>query len=274
MLNVYNIKVTELEMLNDRGYDLSTTESSIIQGNYTEKQVVKMLRKGTLKFNGTYFKNTKSLYSIYIFDALLDELTVFFENIGKFDEGIIISSANTIKLLSKKDIFESIDSSLHYVFIDKELDLIKTNYTSPKGWKSDSNYNKIPLDVYGKMVKKKLKDDTIKFNIIRRVDIETYEWIVEDEITLYNDGKIKTFKVSINVQIFKDEDLQTNVTKHVMVPKYELVENYNDVKKMQILKKYDPVVMYYNWPRGSIIKSTREDITMLSGDAIEFNIVK
>ena len=69
------------------------------------------------------------------------------------------------------------------------------------------------------------------------------------------------------IQVFGVEDIMNNPTTHSLVPKHELLTNKdaNDIieaykiKKSQLLRIYtsDPIVRYYGWRRGNIIKITR-----------------
>ncbi len=71
------------------------------------------------------------------------------------------------------------------------------------------------------------------------------------------------------IRVFDVEDLKINITKHSLVPKHEclskdeedkLLKTYK-LKKTQLprMLNTEPVVMYYDWNRGDIIKITRND---------------
>jgi len=64
---------------------------------------------------------------------------------------------------------------------------------------------------------------------------------------------------NIPVQFFTFKDLCVNITKHRIVPKHELcTEQINwSVKELPKIPEFDPIVQYYNFPVGSIIKISR-----------------
>lgn len=70
----------------------------------------------------------------------------------------------------------------------------------------------------------------------------------------------------IRIETFSTEDCQINITKHVLVPKHELVpkEEAKQIKEkiggeLPILLKTDPVVRFFNFSKGDIVKITRRD---------------
>lgn len=82
----------------------------------------------------------------------------------------------------------------------------------------------------------------------------------------------------MTIELFQEDELQYNLTKHYLVPKHELVfekgtkkckefkEKYSD--KFPILLKSDPVCRFYGYNKGDIIKITRK------GGNIMYRIVK
>lgn len=63
-----------------------------------------------------------------------------------------------------------------------------------------------------------------------------------------------------NIQFFTYRELTVNITKHDIVPKHELVIDscqYNKHELPKILVT-DPIIKYYNFPVGSIIKCVRK----------------
>ncbi len=74
---------------------------------------------------------------------------------------------------------------------------------------------------------------------------------------------------SCTIQVFDIEDLKINKTKHVRVPKHELLSRADankvldayKVKKIQIPRIFviGPIIQYYGWKRGNIVKITRKD---------------
>lgn len=62
-----------------------------------------------------------------------------------------------------------------------------------------------------------------------------------------------------NVQFFLFKDLSVNITRHKIVPKHELVigEIPWSVDELPRIPVSDPVVMYYNFKPGSVVKISR-----------------
>ena len=82
----------------------------------------------------------------------------------------------------------------------------------------------------------------------------------------------------ILIELFQEEELSYNITKHYLVPKHELIyekgskgakefkDKYSD--KFPIILKSDPISRFYGYKKGDIIKVTRK-----SGN-IMYRIVK
>ena len=76
----------------------------------------------------------------------------------------------------------------------------------------------------------------------------------------------------IKVQIYDESDLTYNVTHHVDVPKHvllsdeEMAEKLKELRlpasKVGIILSTDPVVRYYGWPPGGMVKIHRSDGTL------------
>lgn len=72
------------------------------------------------------------------------------------------------------------------------------------------------------------------------------------------------------IQIFFDYELRFNPTKHILVPLHELISPKEAKELLQkwrasksqlpIILDKDPIVKYYSWPVGSIIKLHQRDI--------------
>ena len=86
-------------------------------------------------------------------------------------------------------------------------------------------------------------------------------------------------------QFFYDSDLTYNPVLHRDVPKHELLtesekndkikELRTSVSKLPIIKFTDPIVRYYGWKRGDLIRITREDtaLSCLVPISINYRIV-
>lgn len=69
-------------------------------------------------------------------------------------------------------------------------------------------------------------------------------------------------KIGKNIELFSADDLQLNITKHILVPKHELLKvgkKFKDKNNLPIILRSDPVCRFYNFPKGEVIKVTRRD---------------
>jgi len=74
----------------------------------------------------------------------------------------------------------------------------------------------------------------------------------------------------IKIELFNVDELQYNITKHYLVPKHVVMYKHNTPEWMEFKKKYqtdkfpvimksDPIVRFYNFEKGDIIKVTRKN---------------
>ena len=71
------------------------------------------------------------------------------------------------------------------------------------------------------------------------------------------------------IELFNEDELKYNITKHYLVPLHELVvfennEEYDIFKKkygnnLPVILKTDPVARFYGFKKGDIIKVTRKN---------------
>jgi len=98
--------------------------------------------------------------------------------------------------------------------------------------------------------------------------------------TLLKIGKEKEYK---NIQLMWVKQLKYNPTKHKLVPKHikcsdqeieEVIKIYNITNKLQlpIILKEEPIVKYYNFKSGDIIKVLRNSVT--AGESVYYRYVK
>jgi DNA-directed RNA polymerase I, II, and III subunit RPABC1 len=95
--------------------------------------------------------------------------------------------------------------------------------------------------------------------------------VKNDNITAAANSAIAS-NIEKTIQIFDKDDLINNITKHSLVPKHELMtktmqdkllETYStDRVGLPRISSNDPVIRYYGWKRGNIIKITRADKTI------------
>lgn len=89
----------------------------------------------------------------------------------------------------------------------------------------------------------------------------------------------------LGYQVFFDKDLSYNITRHVDTPRHELLtpeeteeklkELKADITKLLIIKANDPIVQYYNWPIGRVVRIYREDyvVSILSPKSINYRVI-
>ncbi|KAI9156561.1 hypothetical protein LWI28_008670 [Acer negundo] len=111
----------------------------------------------------------------------------------------------------------------------------------------------------------KTKDIRAMFmQIVNRESLQGLILILQSKVTAY--AKKETEKFSFKVELFQITDLLVNITKHILTPKYEIL---NAAKKHKILKKYeveekqlpwmletDAIARYYGLEKGQLVKVT------------------
>lgn len=115
----------------------------------------------------------------------------------------------------------------------------------------------------------------IKYADIRKlVDVQnfdTFMFIVKEKINA-NDYK-KFFEFECCFQVFDLKELQFNISKHVLVPKHELITNEDEINELvkkymlksktqfPIILKTDPMAKFLFAKPGNIVKITRNSPT-------------
>ena len=125
--------------------------------------------------------------------------------------------------------------------------------------------------------------DSSKFNV---KNIQMYITIMDELkilhcIIVYKEGVTAFTKKAIEqslamtFELFIVDDLQYNITKHRLQPKFELLseEDAEDFKKefgskFKILRKDDPIARFYFYQKGDVIRITH------SNNYIDYRIVK
>jgi DNA-directed RNA polymerase I, II, and III subunit RPABC1 len=114
--------------------------------------------------------------------------------------------------------------------------------------------------------------ETLKFNIdcvqnymslMNTLDIKHCIIIYNDTITPSAKKAIKT-NMDFDIELYRVNELQYNVTKHRLVPRHEQIhgEEYEFVQKkfgasLPKLFDNDPVARFYHFQKGNIIRVTR-----------------
>lgn len=146
------------------------------------------------------------------------------------------------------------------------------NYTI----ESDDN-----LKIFAKHENKKI---LILARVIPKLNIEEIEYLAESldslkinhALIVYTGVQTPAAKSALEnmsknnyfVECFHVGDLQINPTKHILVPKHELLDKVssnkiksqtNDGKDLPNILKSDVIARYYNYKHGQVIKITRAD---------------
>ena len=111
-----------------------------------------------------------------------------------------------------------------------------------------------------------------KFNV---KNIQSYIGVMNElgiyhAIVIYENGvtsftkKVVEQSSEMEFELFSKDDLQYNITKHILQPEFEKLdpEESEEFKKkyglkFAVLRKDDPIVKFYNYKRGDVIRVTR-----------------
>ena len=117
------------------------------------------------------------------------------------------------------------------------------------------------------------------YGILEKLGGINYFLIYFEKISPQSIVKLNKFGVNIG-EVFSYQELSFNVSRHVLVPKHELVinkskflrDNNITVQSLPEIKSDDAMVRYYNWKIGSIVKITRNK-TYLPEDTIYYRLI-
>lgn len=116
--------------------------------------------------------------------------------------------------------------------------------------------------------------NTQKFNVNRVQEYIAFmnQLGVSHGVIVYKDNatpvakKVVDNSQDIIIELFVEEELQYNITKHRLVPKHERLSSEESNafkqrfgKKFPALLRTDPVCRFYGYNRGDVIKITRKD---------------
>lgn len=98
--------------------------------------------------------------------------------------------------------------------------------------------------------------------------IVVYKKLTTNNMKTIHDFEKKLEK-PVNMQLFEIRELLFNLTKHVLVPKHEVIDNEEEIENLvkhhniknrhhfPLILKTDPVAKYYGIKPGSLVKITR-----------------
>ena len=119
--------------------------------------------------------------------------------------------------------------------------------------------------------------DSDKFNVdsiqeyismMKKMDVHHCIIVYKDNVTPVAKKIIEETK-ELKIELFHQDELQYNITKHYLVPKHEILykkgtaeysnfkDKYSD--KFPIIMKSDPISRFYGYEKGDIIKVTRKN---------------
>ena len=113
----------------------------------------------------------------------------------------------------------------------------------------------------------KFNVDTIQecISMMNQMDIN-HSIIIYKDIATPVAKKIVEEIVNMIIELFNEDELQYNITKHYLVPKHELMyskdseeSKYFKKNKYPLILKADPVCKFYGFKTGDIIKVTRKN---------------
>jgi DNA-directed RNA polymerase I, II, and III subunit RPABC1 len=111
-------------------------------------------------------------------------------------------------------------------------------------------------------------------NIIKIVGINHGIIIYRDNATPVAKKMIQN-NTNICLELFKEEELLYNITKHILVPIHEYLSESDTIEfkkkfgtKIPVILSTDVIARFYNFKKGSIIRIIRKD------DYVVYRIVK
>jgi DNA-directed RNA polymerase subunit H (RpoH/RPB5) len=122
----------------------------------------------------------------------------------------------------------------------------------------------------------------IKF--IQRYGINEAILIVDAPLSSTGNDELSALKLS-KWQVFFDSELTYNPTEHVDTPHHELLSSDEtrakllelkaDLSKLLIIKVDDPIVRYYGWQAGGLVRVYRNDesVSILSSKSINYRVI-
>ena len=105
--------------------------------------------------------------------------------------------------------------------------------------------------------------------MMKQMDI-THSIIIYKEFATPYAKKLVEESTDIYMELFKEDELQYNCTKHVLVPKHELLFKKDAIEakefkkdKYPLILKTDAVVRFYGFKIGDVLKITRKNGTIM-----------
>lgn len=133
---------------------------------------------------------------------------------------------------------------------------------------------------------KQIPSDVIKefVMLIQRYGINEAILIVDVQISTTGNGILNDLTLT-QWQVFHDDQLTYNPTHHIMTPRHELIPREEesqllrdmraDKSQLTIIQSTDPIVKYYGWQVGGIVRIYRDDISIsiLANKTINYRVI-
>ena len=218
MQRLFDIKKTQLQMVHDRGYEISPEEIAILDMSYNE----------------------------------------FITYVGRL--AAANQRASTRSLLSRS-------------YTSKRPDGTTRTMLVYYGGKTNPQQKQVSADVVREFI-----------NFIHRYAINEAILIVDAELSSTGNNELAALTLT-KWQVFFDSELTYNPTLHVDTPRHELLSEEEaqaklrelrvDPSKVLIIKVNDPVVRYYGWSAGGLVRIYRDDsfISVLAPKSINYRII-
>lgn len=221
MQKLLDIKITQLQMVRDRGYTINPDEEAIL-------------------------------------DMPLEKFIRYINN--------IVTTSRT-----------SIRSSLSRSYVNQlqegEPTTNRKSILVYYGGKTQPQQKQTPVEVVREFI-----------SLVQRYGVTEAILILDVPLSSTSNDELSALKLT-KWQVFQDSDLTYNPTLHVDIPKHELIPKdqadtilrnmKTDYLNSILIKVTDPVVRYYGWTSGSLIRIYRVDssISILSPESINYRVV-
>jgi DNA-directed RNA polymerase subunit H (RpoH/RPB5) len=218
MQRLFDIKKTQLEMVRDRGYEISPEEEQIL----------------TMDINN---------FIIYVNGLATDN-----------------PKASVRSLLSRSYLARLPNGSTRSMLVYY-------------GGKTNLQQKQVSADVVREFI-----------GLVQRYAINEAVLIVDAPLSSTGDNELSKLTLT-KWQVFFDSDLTHNPTKHVDTPRHELLSPEEAQAKLRelrvclsgllLLKVDDPVVRYYGWTAGNLIRVHRNDqvVSILAPKSINYRVI-
>jgi DNA-directed RNA polymerase I, II, and III subunit RPABC1 len=156
----------------------------------------------------------------------------------------------------KYSLFSTNRENIELVYCKDEK---KNNETKEKEINKDSIIVFFPQE-------KKVNIDIVKEKIYKMKNNNIKKCIIVYKETITSSAKKTLELLNSDIELFIEDELKYNITKHYLVPKHILLPDNEKRKlkekfgkKMPVLLKSDPVSRFYNYKKRDIIKIIRDN---------------